>query len=158
MLAAFLRANAWAPPVGGLAAALGHDVVHGLDITVALGLDRCVLENRLYTHLRPQTSGRPTPRRAERPFHPTRQGNMNHAHRLLLGVSLLSTEAPDDLGVPFAAVARQQTELLDHAAHVGPYPRTAALVPPSAAARIATPVHLTILSPSAPLPEIGSRA
>lgn len=49
-LAAFLRDNAyhpWTPPVGGLAAALGHDVVHGLDITVALGMDRRVPEDRL---------------------------------------------------------------------------------------------------------------
>ncbi|WP_369393983.1 maleylpyruvate isomerase family mycothiol-dependent enzyme [Streptomyces sp. CG1] len=49
-LAAFLRTHAhhpWTPPVGGLAAALGHDVVHGLDITVALGLDREVPEDRL---------------------------------------------------------------------------------------------------------------
>ncbi len=49
-LAAFLRDNAhhpWTPPVGGLAAALGHDVVHGLDITVALGLHRRVPEDRL---------------------------------------------------------------------------------------------------------------
>ncbi|UQW99334.1 maleylpyruvate isomerase family mycothiol-dependent enzyme [Streptomyces sp. RerS4] len=49
-LTAFLRDNAhhpWTPPVGGLAAALGHDVVHGLDITVALGLDRRVPEDRL---------------------------------------------------------------------------------------------------------------
>ncbi len=49
-LAAFLRDNAhhpWTPPVGGLAAALGHDVVHGLDVTVALGLDRRVPEDRL---------------------------------------------------------------------------------------------------------------
>ncbi|MFE6058121.1 maleylpyruvate isomerase family mycothiol-dependent enzyme [Streptomyces sp. NPDC056431] len=49
-LAAFLRENAdhpWTPPVGGFAAALGHDVVHGLDITVALGLDRRVPEDRL---------------------------------------------------------------------------------------------------------------
>ncbi|MFF2305002.1 maleylpyruvate isomerase family mycothiol-dependent enzyme [Streptomyces sp. NPDC058128] len=49
-LAAFLRENAghpWTPPVGGFAAALGHDVVHGLDVTVALGLDRCVPEDRL---------------------------------------------------------------------------------------------------------------
>ncbi|MFD7579385.1 maleylpyruvate isomerase family mycothiol-dependent enzyme [Kitasatospora sp. NPDC059817] len=28
----------WRPPVGGRIAALGHDVVHGLDITTALGL------------------------------------------------------------------------------------------------------------------------
>ncbi|MFC9590846.1 maleylpyruvate isomerase family mycothiol-dependent enzyme [Streptomyces sp. NPDC056944] len=49
-LAGFLRDNAhhpWTPPVGGLAGALGHDVVHGLDITVALGLDRRVPEDRL---------------------------------------------------------------------------------------------------------------
>ncbi|MEU5237304.1 maleylpyruvate isomerase family mycothiol-dependent enzyme [Streptomyces lydicus] len=49
-LAAFLRDNAhhpWTPPVGGLASALGHDVVHGLDITVALGHDRFVPEDRL---------------------------------------------------------------------------------------------------------------
>ncbi|WP_394437340.1 maleylpyruvate isomerase family mycothiol-dependent enzyme [Streptomyces sp. SGAir0957] len=49
-LAAFLRAHAhhpWTPPVGGLTAALGHDVVHGLDITVALGLDRDVPGRRL---------------------------------------------------------------------------------------------------------------
>jgi uncharacterized protein (TIGR03083 family) len=37
----------WKPPVGGIAAALGHDVVHGLDITVALGLDRRIPEDRL---------------------------------------------------------------------------------------------------------------
>lgn len=49
-LARFLREGAhhpWTPPVGGYAAALGHDVVHGLDITVALGLDRRVPEERL---------------------------------------------------------------------------------------------------------------
>ncbi|WP_218639324.1 maleylpyruvate isomerase family mycothiol-dependent enzyme [Streptomyces sp. IMTB 2501] len=50
VLAAFLRTHAhhpWTPPIGGLAAALGHDVVHGLDVTVALGLDRQVPEDRL---------------------------------------------------------------------------------------------------------------
>ncbi|MFD7626739.1 maleylpyruvate isomerase family mycothiol-dependent enzyme [Streptomyces sp. NPDC059851] len=49
-LTAFLRDNAghpWTPPVGGPVAALGHDVVHGLDVTVALGLDRRVPEDRL---------------------------------------------------------------------------------------------------------------
>ncbi|MFD8542836.1 maleylpyruvate isomerase family mycothiol-dependent enzyme [Streptomyces sp. NPDC059649] len=49
-LAGFLREHAhhpWKPPVGGIAAALGHDVVHGLDITVALGIDRRVPEDRL---------------------------------------------------------------------------------------------------------------
>lgn len=49
-LAGFLRDNAhhpWKPPVGGLASALGHDVVHCLDITVALGIERQVPEDRL---------------------------------------------------------------------------------------------------------------
>ncbi|MFB7171542.1 maleylpyruvate isomerase family mycothiol-dependent enzyme [Streptomyces sp. NPDC056254] len=49
-LSAFLRDGAhhpWTPPVGGFAAALGHDVVHGLDITTALGFDRRVPEDRL---------------------------------------------------------------------------------------------------------------
>ncbi|MFJ3907002.1 maleylpyruvate isomerase family mycothiol-dependent enzyme [Streptomyces vinaceus] len=49
-LSAFLRDHAhhpWTPPVGGLRAALGHDVVHGLDVTAALGLARRVPEDRL---------------------------------------------------------------------------------------------------------------
>ncbi|MET9862582.1 maleylpyruvate isomerase family mycothiol-dependent enzyme [Streptomyces smyrnaeus] len=49
-IAAALRDNAhhpWKPPVGGLPAALGHDVVHGLDITVALGHQRRVPEERI---------------------------------------------------------------------------------------------------------------
>ncbi|MET9292083.1 maleylpyruvate isomerase family mycothiol-dependent enzyme [Streptomyces sp. NPDC003077] len=49
-LAAFLRENAehpWTPPVGGFTSALGHDVVHGLDMTVPLGLDRRVPEERV---------------------------------------------------------------------------------------------------------------
>nr|WP_149179226.1 maleylpyruvate isomerase family mycothiol-dependent enzyme [Streptomyces sp. TRM49041] len=61
-LAAFLRDNAhhpWKPPVGGIAAALGHDVIHGLDITVALGMDRRVPEDRLRVLL-----GTVTPRTA----------------------------------------------------------------------------------------------
>src|SRR5271165_3309682 len=40
-LVAILRANAdnpWAPPGGGLAGALSHDVIHGLDSTWLLGL------------------------------------------------------------------------------------------------------------------------
>ncbi|GGT43862.1 maleylpyruvate isomerase family mycothiol-dependent enzyme [Streptomyces purpureus] len=48
-LAAALGDNAhhpWTPP-GGLPAALGHDVVHGLDITVPLGIDRRIPEERL---------------------------------------------------------------------------------------------------------------
>ncbi|MBO8193328.1 maleylpyruvate isomerase family mycothiol-dependent enzyme [Streptomyces oryzae] len=49
-IAAALRDNAhhpWKPPVGGLPAALGHDVVHGLDITVALGHGRRVPQERI---------------------------------------------------------------------------------------------------------------
>ncbi|MEU4606972.1 maleylpyruvate isomerase family mycothiol-dependent enzyme [Kribbella sp. NPDC023972] len=37
----------WKPPGGGYAGALSHDVIHGLDITVALGIDRRVPEDRL---------------------------------------------------------------------------------------------------------------
>ncbi|MEU6881726.1 maleylpyruvate isomerase family mycothiol-dependent enzyme [Streptomyces sp. NPDC046712] len=61
-LAAALRDNAdhpWKPPVGGHAMALAHDVIHGLDITVALGLERRVPEDRLRTVL-----ARVTPRGA----------------------------------------------------------------------------------------------
>jgi hypothetical protein len=45
-----LRANVahpWKPPGGGLAGALSHDVIHGLDITVGLGLDRRVPLDRM---------------------------------------------------------------------------------------------------------------
>ncbi len=44
-LLASLRDNIthpWTPPGGGAHGALSHDVIHGLDITVALGLDRQV--------------------------------------------------------------------------------------------------------------------
>lgn len=37
----------WTPPGGGPVGALSHDVIHGLDITVALGLDRRVPHERL---------------------------------------------------------------------------------------------------------------
>ncbi|MGH3664377.1 MAG: maleylpyruvate isomerase family mycothiol-dependent enzyme [Micromonosporaceae bacterium] len=37
----------WKPPGGGLVGALSHDVIHGLDITVALGLGRLVPEDRM---------------------------------------------------------------------------------------------------------------
>ncbi|WP_194818267.1 maleylpyruvate isomerase family mycothiol-dependent enzyme [Nocardia sp. XZ_19_385] len=37
----------WKPPGGKFEDALGHDIIHGLDITVALGLDRVVPEDRL---------------------------------------------------------------------------------------------------------------
>ncbi|ARF57786.1 maleylpyruvate isomerase family mycothiol-dependent enzyme [Streptomyces gilvosporeus] len=49
-LAAFLRDNAdhpWKPPFGTPALALGHDVVHGLDIALPLDLRRRVPEDRL---------------------------------------------------------------------------------------------------------------
>jgi uncharacterized protein (TIGR03083 family) len=39
--------NPWRPPGGGFEGALTHDVVHGLDITVALQLGRKVPEDRL---------------------------------------------------------------------------------------------------------------
>jgi uncharacterized protein (TIGR03083 family) len=49
-LTAALRDNAehpWKPPGGGLVGALTHDVIHGLDITVALGIERTVPADRL---------------------------------------------------------------------------------------------------------------
>ena len=37
----------WKPPGGGYQGALSHDVIHGLDVTVALGIDRKVPADRL---------------------------------------------------------------------------------------------------------------
>ena len=45
-----VRANVghpWRPPGGGFTGALAHDLIHGLDITVPLGLDRPMPEERL---------------------------------------------------------------------------------------------------------------
>jgi hypothetical protein len=42
----------WKPPGGGYEGALSHDVIHGLDITVALGLDRKVPADHLITVLK----------------------------------------------------------------------------------------------------------
>lgn len=60
-LAACLRDNAeypWKPPRGGFAGALTHDVVHGLDFTLPLGIDRRIPEDRL----RPVMDGLASPR------------------------------------------------------------------------------------------------
>ncbi|MFC0451489.1 maleylpyruvate isomerase family mycothiol-dependent enzyme [Rhodococcus jostii] len=60
---ATLRDNAafpWTPPGGGFDGALSHDVIHGLDITVALGIDRTVPPDRLSRVL-----GGLTPQRAK---------------------------------------------------------------------------------------------
>jgi uncharacterized protein (TIGR03083 family) len=49
-LASAMRDNAhhpWKPPGGGFVGALTHDVLHGLDITIALGLDRTVPADRM---------------------------------------------------------------------------------------------------------------
>ncbi|MGB2571536.1 maleylpyruvate isomerase family mycothiol-dependent enzyme [Micromonospora citrea] len=49
-LVAALADNAdhpWTPPGGGMAGALSHDVIHGLDVTVGLGLDRRVPLDRM---------------------------------------------------------------------------------------------------------------
>jgi uncharacterized protein (TIGR03083 family) len=49
-LAASMRDNAetpWKPPGGGFVGALSHEVIHGLDITVALGVDRPVPTDRM---------------------------------------------------------------------------------------------------------------
>lgn len=53
-LAAALRGSEhhpWKPPGGGFKGALTHDVIHGLDITVALDLDHRVPEDRMRTVL-----------------------------------------------------------------------------------------------------------
>ena len=60
-LTAALRDNAahpWQPPGGGLAGALTHDVIHGLDITVALGIERAVPAGRLAVVLDSITAAR----------------------------------------------------------------------------------------------------
>ena len=49
-LAGAIRSNAghpWKPPGGGFTGALAHDLIHGLDFTVPLGLDRAVPDERL---------------------------------------------------------------------------------------------------------------
>jgi uncharacterized protein (TIGR03083 family) len=49
-LAEAVRSNAghpWKPPGGGFNGALAHDLIHGLDITVPLGIGRPVPEDRL---------------------------------------------------------------------------------------------------------------
>ncbi len=50
--------NPWQPPGGGLTAALTHDLIHGLDITVPLGLDQPILAERLQPVLDSVTSPR----------------------------------------------------------------------------------------------------
>jgi uncharacterized protein (TIGR03083 family) len=61
-LVAVLRENAttaWKPPGGGLEGALTHDVVHGLDFTLPLGIDRAVPEERLRAVLTNLTKPKP---------------------------------------------------------------------------------------------------
>jgi uncharacterized protein (TIGR03083 family) len=48
--------NRWKPPGGGLKGALTHDVVHGLDITIALGMHHPVSEAALRVVLDNATS------------------------------------------------------------------------------------------------------
>jgi uncharacterized protein (TIGR03083 family) len=48
----------WKPPGGGYQGALAHDVIHGLDITVPLGLARPVPEERLRLILPGSTTDR----------------------------------------------------------------------------------------------------
>jgi uncharacterized protein (TIGR03083 family) len=63
-LLAALRDNvshSWKPPGGGLSGALTHDVVHGLDITVALAINRRVPEDRVGIAVSQVTSRRRNP-------------------------------------------------------------------------------------------------
>jgi uncharacterized protein (TIGR03083 family) len=48
----------WRPPGGGFEGALAHDLIHGLDITVPLGLARPVPEDRLRRVLPASTTDR----------------------------------------------------------------------------------------------------
>jgi hypothetical protein len=60
-LPAMLGDNAnhpWKPPGGGFEGALTHDVIHGLDFTVPLGIDRQVPEDRLRIALRGLTKSK----------------------------------------------------------------------------------------------------
>jgi len=60
-LLAQLRDNVehpWRPPGGGSTGALSHDVIHGLDITVALGIPRLVPPERVELILKSMTGRR----------------------------------------------------------------------------------------------------
>lgn len=60
-LAASMRDNAhhpWKPPGGGYEGALTHEIVHGLDSTIALGIDRQVPADRLLPVLEGMASPR----------------------------------------------------------------------------------------------------
>ncbi len=60
-LAEAVRANTghpWRPPGGGYDGALAHDVIHGLDITVALGLGFALPDERLRRVLPASTTDR----------------------------------------------------------------------------------------------------
>jgi len=57
----------WKPPGGGYTGALAHDLIHGLDITVPLGL---TIPHVPEERLRPDAAARAPGRRARRPLHP----------------------------------------------------------------------------------------
>jgi uncharacterized protein (TIGR03083 family) len=65
----------WTPPGGGPQGALAHDVIHGLDITVGLGLDR-----------------RPPPDRVGLVLEDLREKNIAYFGTDLTGVSLQATD------------------------------------------------------------------
>lgn len=52
------RLHAWKPPGGGYQGALIHAVIHGLDVTTPLGLERRVPEDRMRQVLAGVTSGK----------------------------------------------------------------------------------------------------
>jgi uncharacterized protein (TIGR03083 family) len=52
------KLKSWQPPGGGFEGALVHAVVHGLDVTVALGVDRRVPADRIRLALAGVTSAR----------------------------------------------------------------------------------------------------
>ena len=97
-LLASLRDNVehpWRPPGGGVAGALSHDVIHGLDISVALGLDR-----------------RPPPERVLLILGSMRDRNIRYFGTDLGGVRLEATDLDWHLGAGATLRGRGQDLLL----------------------------------------------
>lgn len=97
-LLATLRDNIthpWTPPGGGRQGALSHDVIHGLDITVALGLDR-----------------RPPPERVALVLAALRPKNMAFFGTDLTGVRLQATDLEWSYGTGTPLRGRAQDLLL----------------------------------------------
>ena len=97
-LLAELRDNVdhpWSPPGGGAHGALSHDVIHGLDVTVGLGLDR-----------------RPPPERVALVLAGMRPRNLSYFGTDLTGVRLEATDVDWSFGDGAPVEGRAQDLLL----------------------------------------------